>query len=114
MKKARQWLTDHDIDYVFHDYKKQGVPEKELKQWVAQLGWETLLNQRGTTWRKLDTSVKINIDQTSAIKIMMESPSIIKRPVMNLDGNLFIGFSEEDYKKHLYKSADAVEIQNNA
>jgi arsenate reductase (glutaredoxin) len=99
MKKARQWLADHDIDYVFHDYKKQGVPEKELKQWVAQIGWEALLNQRGTTWRKLDESLKQNINQTRAIKIMMENPGIIRRPVIDINGKLYIGFAEDDYKK---------------
>ncbi|MDH5485496.1 MAG: Spx/MgsR family RNA polymerase-binding regulatory protein, partial [Gammaproteobacteria bacterium] len=62
MKKARKWLTDHGIDYQFHDYKKQGVPEKELRQWVKQLGWEALLNKRGTTWRKLDDTTRDNVD----------------------------------------------------
>lgn len=103
MKKARQWLADHGIDYVFHDYKKSGVPEKELKQWVKQLGWEILLNRSGTTWRKLDDSLKENINQANAIKLMLENPSIIKRPVLDMNGQLLIGFSDETYQKILEK-----------
>ena len=99
MKKARQWLANHDIDYVFHDYKKSGVPEKELKQWVKQLGWESLLNRNGTTWRKLDELLKKNINQTNVIKLMLENPSIIKRPVLDMNGQLLIGFSDETYQK---------------
>ena len=99
MKKARTWLEKHNVEYVFHDYKKQGVPEKELKKWLAQLGWETLLNQRGTTWRKLDESIKQNINQTHAIKIMLENASIIKRPVLDMNGKILAGFSDENYKK---------------
>ncbi len=98
MKKARTWLDKHHIEYVFHDYKKLGVPEKELKRWVKDLGWETLLNRKGTTWRKLDESIKENINQTSAIKLMLENPSIIKRPVLDVDGKLEAGFSDESYK----------------
>ena len=98
MKKARVWLDAHGIVYTFHDYKKSGVPEKELKQWVKQLGWETLLNRSGATWRKLDEAVKANINQTSAIQIMQDNASIIKRPVLDLNGKLYIGFSEDNYK----------------
>ena len=99
MKKARAWLNKHSVEYVFHDYKKQGVPENELKRWVKDLGWETLLNRKGTTWRKLDESIKENINQTSAIKIMLENTSVIKRPVLDLNGKIFAGFTNEDYRK---------------
>lgn len=103
MKKARQWLADHDIDYVFHDYKKSGVPEKELHRWTRELGWETVLNRGGTTWRKLDESVKANINQANAIQIMLENPSCIKRPVLDVNGKLLAGFSDAEYKKVLGK-----------
>ncbi len=99
MKKARKWLGDHNIEYTFHDYKKQGVPEKELKKWVKQLGWETLLNTRGTTWRKLDEATRSSINEIKAIEIMLENPSIIKRPVMDIDGQYQVGFSEDSYQK---------------
>lgn len=98
MKKARKWLETNGVDYEFHNYKKDGVPEKNLKQWVKKAGWETLLNRRGTTWRKLDDKVKDNINQTTAIKIMLENPSIIKRPVLASGKTLLVGFNDADYQ----------------
>ena len=103
MKKARRWLEANDVLYIFHDYKKSGVPEKELKQWVKKVGWEILLNRRGTTWRKLDDSVKENIDEASAIQVMIENPSAIKRPVLEIDDQLLVGFSEDAYKEAFSK-----------
>ena len=97
IKKARKWLKDNGIDYEFHDYKKLGVPEKELKTWVKQVGWEVLLNKRGTTWRKLDDSIKDSVDEKSAIKLMIDNPSIIKRPVLVNEKLLLVGFKEDDY-----------------
>lgn len=99
IKKARKWLSDNELDYTFHDYKKQGVPEKELKAWVKKLGWEILLNTRGTTWRKLDDNVKKSINESSAIQIMLDNPSIIKRPVLSNGKTLLVGFSLDDYAK---------------
>jgi arsenate reductase len=75
------------------------VPEKELKRWVKDAGWETVLNKRGTTWRKLDDDTKNNIDEASAIRIMLENPSIIKRPVLESGNSLLIGFKETDYQQ---------------
>ncbi|MCG6939448.1 MAG: ArsC family reductase [Gammaproteobacteria bacterium] len=98
MKKARKWLDDNNLDYEFHDYKKRGVPEKNLKQWVSKAGWETVLNKRGTTWRKLDDDIKNDISETSAIQLMLDNPSIIKRPVLECGKSLLIGFNEEEYK----------------
>lgn len=98
MKKARSWLNDNNIEYTFHDYKKAGVPEKELKKWIKQLGWEALLNTRGTTWRKLDESVRKNVNEKSAIQIMLDNPSIIKRPVLDVDGNITVGFKPDIYQ----------------
>jgi arsenate reductase len=99
IKKARKWLEANNVTYEFHDYKKLGVPEKELKRWVREAGWETVLNKRGTTWRKLDDDTKKNINETSAIKIMLENPSIIKRPVLESGNSLLIGFQESDYQQ---------------
>lgn len=99
MKKARAWLKDQDIEYEFHDYKKEGVDEKRLRQWVKQVGWETLLNRRGMMWRKLDESIKSSIDEASAIQVMLETPSIIKRPVMERGKSLHVGFTAEAYAK---------------
>lgn len=98
IKKARKWLDNNNLGYEFHDYKKQGVPEKKLKHWVRKAGWETLLNKRGTTWRKLDDGIKSDIDESSAIQVMLDNPSIIKRPVLENSNTLLIGFNEEEYK----------------
>ena len=97
MKKARKWLEANGVDYAFHDYKKSGVPEKALKGWVKQAGWETLLNRRGTTWRKLDEAIRECIDETSAVKIMLENASIIKRPVLISGETLIVGFDADRY-----------------
>ena len=99
MKKARRWLKDNGIEYEFHDYKRLGVPEKELNNWVRRAGWETVLNKRGTTWRKLDDSVRNSVDEASAIKLMLANPSIIKRPVLVSGELLLIGFRQEDYQQ---------------
>ena len=99
IKKARRWLEANGVDYDFHDYKKLGVPEKKLKNWIKQAGWETVLNKRGTTWRKLDDDVKDNMDDASARKVMLDNPSIIKRPILESGNTLLIGFNEADYLK---------------
>lgn len=101
MKKARKWLDNNNLEYDFHDYKKLGVPEKNLKQWVKKAGWETVLNKRGTTWRKLPDDIKNSIDQSLSIKVMLENPSAIKRPILECDNILLIGFKEYDYKTML-------------
>ena len=99
IKKAKKWLTNNAIDYEFHDYKKLGVPEKELKKWIKQVGWEVVLNKRGTTWRKLDDSIKEKINEQSAIQLMIDSPSIIKRPVIDVEGKITVGFSPGIYNE---------------
>jgi len=98
MKKARKWLDSNKLDYEFHDYKKLGVPESNLKFWVKQSGWEVVLNKRGTTWRKLDDNVKNNIDEASAIQVMIDNPSAIKRPVLENGKTILVGFKEEQYE----------------
>jgi len=97
MNKARQWLDKHGVEYEFHDYRKQGVPEKQLQQWVKQFSWETVLNKRGTTWRKLDEDLKQTMDANQAIQAMLEQPGIIKRPVLVAGKTVLIGFSEKEY-----------------
>ena len=98
IKKAKVWLDKKGVAYRFHDYRKQGLDSNMLSPWVDSLGWEALLNRRGTTWRKLPDDVKENIDQPSAIEIMLESPSIIKRPLLIKGKELFLGFSDSDYQ----------------
>ncbi|MEW7993041.1 MAG: ArsC family reductase [Candidatus Thiodiazotropha endolucinida] len=99
MKKAIRWLDEHGITYQFHNYKKVGVDEKLLRQWVDRVGWEALLNRRGMMWRRLDDSVKAEINEENAIRVMLETPSIIKRPVLETDKTLNVGFTEKAYSK---------------
>lgn len=99
IRKARSWLTQNGIDYEFHDYKKQGPDEKQLKTWINELGWEQLINRRGTSWRKLDQDTKSTIDESSAIRIMLHNPSIIKRPLLVLKSRQILGFDEHIYQQ---------------
>ena len=99
MKKARAWLAEHDVEYVFHDYKKAGIDEATLRGWIDQVGWELLLNRRGMMWRKVPQEVKDSIDEASAIRLMLETPSIIKRPVLIHGDHIQVGFKPEDYDK---------------
>lgn len=101
MKKAFKWLDSHGVEYEFHDYKKLGIDAKTLAAWSKKAGWETLLNRRGTTWRKLPDKVKDSVNEKSALKIMQEQPSIIKRPVIKKGATYIVGFDEADYKKLL-------------
>ena len=97
MKKAWTWLDQNGIGYDFHDYKKQGVDRATLEIWVTKAGWEALLNRAGTTFRKLPESDKHGIDATMAVELMLAQPSMIKRPVLEIDGRLIVGFKPEVY-----------------
>ena len=99
VKKARAWLTENDISIPFHDFKKQGVSEELLKAWLKQVGWEKLVNRQGTTWRQLPDEAKAAVcDEASAICLMMEKSSVIKRPVLEMDGKIILGFDEATYQ----------------
>ena len=98
-KKARTWLTENGIDIPFHDFKKQGISEELLKSWMKQIGWEKLVNRQGTTWRQLPDEAKAAVrDETSAIRLMLEKSSTIKRPVLEMDGKIILGFDEAAYQ----------------
>jgi arsenate reductase len=98
MKKARSWLEKHDVDYAFHDYKTAGIDRANLERWSKKLGWETLLNRAGTTFRKLPDKDKQGLDAEKAIALMLAQPSMIKRPVLDLGGGrLLVGFKPEMY-----------------
>lgn len=98
MKKAFRWLDDNKIEYRFHDYKKEGVEETLAKQWLEQLGWEEIINKRGTTWRKLDEETKAAMNNELALKTIMEQPSMIKRPLLIKNNEITLGFKEPDYQ----------------
>jgi len=98
IKKARNWMERNGINYVFHDYKKSGITKDRLELWVMQVGWEPLLNKRGTTFKKLPDMVKANVDEATAIMLMEENPSMIKRPVLEHGDQLVVGFKAADYE----------------
>jgi arsenate reductase (glutaredoxin) len=97
IKKARAWLQSHGIEYAFHDYKVDGIDRARLESWLKVAGWETLLNRAGTTFRKLPDEAKENLDERKALKLMLEQPSMIKRPVLEKGRTLLVGFSPEKY-----------------
>jgi arsenate reductase len=99
MKKARAWLEAHKVSYDFHDYKVEGIARTKLESWVKELGWETLLNRAGQTFRKLATNEKENITEKKAIALMLAQPSMIRRPVIETTGKLLVGFKPEVYEK---------------
>jgi arsenate reductase (glutaredoxin) len=98
MKKARAWLDKHGVTYAFHDYKTQGIARDQLGRWEKKVGWETLLNRAGTTFRKLPDKDKAGITAARALSLMLDQPSMIKRPVLELGGGkLLVGFSPDLY-----------------
>jgi arsenate reductase len=101
MKKARDWLDGHGVVYGFHDYKTAGIDRATLEAWAGKVGWEVLLNRAGTTFRKLPDADKAGIDEAKAVTLMLAQPSMIKRPVLDVDGALTVGFKPEVYAARL-------------
>lgn len=101
MKKARAWLDAHGLAYEFHDYKAEGVSRTKVEGWVKALGWETVLNRAGTTFRKLPDADREGLTQAKAVALMVAEPSMIKRPVLEADGRLLIGFKLDAYEEAL-------------
>jgi arsenate reductase (glutaredoxin) len=97
MKKARAWLDAHEVAHEFHDYKTAGIDRVTLEKWANVVGWEPLLNRAGTTFRKLPEADKTDLTEAKAIKLMLEQPSMIKRPVLERGKTLLVGFSPEKY-----------------
>jgi arsenate reductase len=97
IRKTRRWLDAHQVEYRFHDFRKDGLDRKTLHGWIAELGWEPLLNRRGTTWRILPEALRDGINAREAEKIMLEHPASIKRPVLAHAGKLLLGFNETQY-----------------
>lgn len=99
MKKARDWLDGRGVAYGFHDYKAVGIERATLEGWAGKVGWEVLLNRAGTTFRKLPEADKAGLDEGRSIALMLAQPSMIKRPVLDVDGVLTVGFKPEVYTK---------------
>ena len=99
VKKARVWMQDHQVDHDFHDFKKQGVPEAALDLWLDQVGWETLVNRKGTTWRQLDAASQAAVtDRASARRQLLATPSLIKRPVVSRGQQVVVGVNPQAWQ----------------
>ncbi len=101
VKKARAWLDAKGIDHAFHDYKKLGIDHASLANWCDVLGWETVLNRAGTTFRKLPDGERADLDRDKAIALMLAQPSMIKRPIVEYSGGLLVGFKPDQWEEAL-------------
>lgn len=99
IKKAKKWLDAQNIEYRFHDYRADGLEQAFLEQAVAELGWENVLNKRGTTYRQLEQSIKDNLNEQVAIEQMMLASAMIKRPILAVNGKLYLGFKDTQYQE---------------
>lgn len=99
VKKARSWLTQQNIDHHFHDFRTDGLSKGQVTGWINDLGLEALVNKRSTTWKELDDTVKISLDTKSAVNIILEHPTLIKRPLLETGKKAYVGFSVPEYQK---------------
>lgn len=99
VKKARAWLSEHDIDYKFHDYKKSGIDADTLSSWVTEFGWEVVLNKRGRMWRQVPEEIRAKVNTDKAIQLLLETPSMIKRPMLVTGGSRHLGFKPDQYSQ---------------
>ena len=97
IKKAKKWLEAEGVEYSFHDYRKQGIDKAMVETFCQQLGWENVVNKRGTTYRQLTQEQKDNLDQTSAVELLVEQPAMIKRPILLANNDYHLGFKADQY-----------------
>jgi len=97
VKKARKWLESNGIDYSFHDFRADGLTKKGVEGWAKAVGWELLLNRRSTTWRQLSDGEREGVNQAKAVKLLLEHPTLIKRPVLEHNETVHVGFKDTDY-----------------
>lgn len=101
VKKARKWLEQHKVDYTFHDFRKDGLQAPLVESWLGQVGVDTLLNRRGTTWRQLDNEEKQGLDEQSVVALLLAHPTLIKRPVLVSGNGVLVGFDEDSWQSLL-------------
>ena len=99
VKKARDWLAKNNIEYRFHDFRTDGLNKDQVKSWIAEIGLESLVNKRSTTWKELDESTKANFTEESAVAIILENPTLIKRPLLETGTKKQLGFKDTEYAK---------------
>lgn len=98
VKKARKWLTDSQVNYQFHDFREDGLSEQQVQQWLDELGWETLVNKRSTTWKTLDEATRNKLDNHRAVALILSNPTLIKRPLLDTGKQRYVGFKSEQYQ----------------
>ena len=99
VKKARDWLAKNTIDYRFHDFRADGLDKSQVQNWIAELGLETLVNKRSTTWKELDEHTKENFNEQTAVDVIVKNPTLIKRPLLDTGSQKYVGFKESEYTK---------------
>jgi arsenate reductase len=99
VKRSRKWLDDHGYEYIFHDFRGDGLDSELLDRLVGKIGWDNLINRRGTTWRQLPDPARENLDEAKAKQLMLDHPTLIKRPVIEQDGRFAAGFSEDFFTR---------------
>jgi arsenate reductase len=99
VKKARTWLEHHKVDYHFHDFRADGLTAPQVKQWIAEIGLETLVNKRSTTWKELNDSIKDSFNADTAVAVIVENPTLIKRPLLDTGAQRYVGFKDAEYSK---------------
>lgn len=98
VKKAKNWLDKHNIDYQFHDFRQQGLDKKIIDGWLKTVAWDKILNKRSTSWRNLDPSIQQTINESNVVDLLIENPTLIKRPVMDVNDTITIGFNSDTYE----------------
>ncbi|MGB1289837.1 MAG: ArsC family reductase [Porticoccaceae bacterium] len=98
VKKAKSWLEENNLDYHFHDFRKQGLESAIIQDWLSQIDWQKLLNKRSTTWRNLDAKTQQSVNAENIIQLLVENPTLIKRPVLKVNGIINIGFNADTYQ----------------
>jgi len=98
VRKARAWLEQHNIDFEFHDLREQPLDAARIQGWITELGWETVVNRRSTTWKQLDPQLRENMNEQSALDAIIAQPTLIKRPVLDTGSNRYVGFTADVYQ----------------
>jgi arsenate reductase (glutaredoxin) len=99
VKKARTWLEQHKVDYHFHDFRADGLTATQIADWIAELGLEALVNKRSTTWKELDEAIKNQFNEATAIAVINQYPTLIKRPLLDTGGQKYVGFKDTEYNR---------------
>jgi len=98
VKKAKNWLETHNINYQFHDFRKQGLDANTINRWLQSVSWDKILNKRSTSWRNLDPSIQQTVNETNIVDLLIENPTLIKRPVMDVNDTITLGFNSDTYQ----------------